>query len=310
MTTTVAPQPNAAYRPGPRPRIPGRFTRGANLRVGERFASPGRIVAILALVVMAVTWLLPFLWAVITSFKSEATAAATPVTLLPEDGFTTDAYANVLREGNVPLWTWNSLLTATAITVVTLAVSALAAYALARIDFTGRKWLFYLIIASIIVPPPVLIVPLFYEMLALNLVDTYWAIILPQLVHPAMVFILKKFFEQVPVELEDAARIDGASRLRVFWSIVLPLSRPILAAVAIFVFIGAWNNFLWPFIITSDASLMTLPVGLQTVKSAYGLQYAQTMASAVLAALPLVIVFLFFQRQIIRGFSTTGFGGQ
>ncbi|QGQ18387.1 ABC transporter permease subunit [Cellulomonas sp. JZ18] len=308
MTTTVAPQPNAAYRPGPR--RTGRLAASANLRVGERFASPGRVVAILALVVMAVTWLLPFVWAVITSFKSEATAAATPVTLLPEDGFTTDAYANVLREGNVPLWTWNSLLTATAITVVTLAVSALAAYALARIDFTGRKWLFYLIIASIIVPPPVLIVPLFYEMLTLNLVDTYWAIILPQLVHPAMVFILKKFFEQVPVELEDAARIDGAGRLRVFWSIVLPLSRPILAAVAIFVFIGAWNNFLWPFIITSDASLMTLPVGLQTVKSAYGLQYAQTMASAVLAALPLVIVFLFFQRQIIRGFSTTGFGGQ
>lgn len=308
MTTTVAPQPNAAYRPGPR--RTGRLAAAANLRVGERFASPGRVVAILALVVMAVTWLLPFLWAVITSFKSEATAAATPVTLLPEDGFTTDAYANVLREGNVPLWTWNSLLTATAITVVTLAVSALAAYALARIDFTGRKWLFYLIVASIIVPPPVLIVPLFYEMLALNLVDTYWAIILPQLVHPAMVFILKKFFEQVPVELEDAARIDGAGRLRVFWNIVLPLSRPILAAVAIFVFIGAWNNFLWPFIITSDASLMTLPVGLQTVKSAYGLQYAQTMASAVLAALPLVIVFLFFQRQIIRGFSTTGFGGQ
>ena len=310
MTTTVAPQPNAAARPGPRPRHTGRLARAANLRVGERFASPGRVVAIVALVLMAVGWLLPFLWAVVTSFKSEASAAAAPVTLLPPDGFTTDAYANVLREGNVPLWTWNSLLTATAVTAITLAVSALAAYALARIDFAGRKWLFWLIIASIIVPPPVLIVPLFYEMLALNLVDTYWAIILPQLVHPAMVFILKRFFEQVPVKLEDAARIDGAGRLRVFWSIVLPLSLPILAAVAIFVFIGAWNNFLWPFIIISDASLMTLPVGLQTVKSAYGLQYAQTMAAAVLAALPLIVVFLFFQRQIIRGFSTTGFGGQ
>ncbi|AEE47364.1 carbohydrate ABC transporter permease [Cellulomonas fimi] len=315
MTTTVTPQPNAeaagAVVVGGRRRRPqGRLAHAAGLRVGEHFASPGRILAILALVALAVFWLLPFLWAVFTSFKSETAAAATPVSWLPSDGFTADAYTTVLREGNIPLWTWNSLLTSVTITAVTLAVSSLAAYALARIDFRGRKWLFWLIIASIIVPPPVLIVPLFYEMLTLNLVDTYGAIILPQLVHPAMVFVLKKFFEQVPVELEDAARIDGAGRLRVFWSVVLPLSRPILAAVSIIVFIGAWNNFLWPFIITSDASLMTLPVGLQTVKSAYGLQYAQTMASAVLAALPLIVVFLFFQRQIIKGFSTTGFGGQ
>ncbi|KQY22407.1 sugar ABC transporter permease [Cellulomonas sp. Root485] len=280
------------------------------MRIGERFASPGRIGAVVALVVLAVFWLLPFFWAVVTSFKSETAAAATPVTWFPEDGFTTDAYANVLREGNIPLWTWNSLITATAITLITLVVTSLAAYAFSRLDFTGRRWLFWAIIAAIIIPPQVLIVPLFYEMLTLNLVDTYWAVILPQVVHPAMVFILKKFFDQVPVELEDAARIDGAGRLRVFWSIVLPLSRPILAAVSMFVFVFAWNNFLWPFIATSDASLMTLPVGLQTVKSAYGLQYAQVMASAVLAALPLVVVFLFFQRQIIKGFATTGFGGQ
>lgn len=286
------------------------FAERAGLRIGERFASPGRIGALVALVVLAVFWLLPFLWALVTSFKSETDAAATPVSFFPKDGFTVDAYANVLREGNIPLWTWNSLITATAITLITLVVSSLAAYGFSRLDFTGRRWLFWGMIASIIIPPQVLIVPLFYEMLTLNLVDTYWAVILPQTVHPAMVFILKKFFDQIPVELEDAARIDGAGRLRVFWSIVLPLSRPIMAAVSIFVFIAAWNNFLWPFIATSDSSLMTLPVGLQTVKSAYGLQYAQVMASAVLAALPLVVVFLFFQRQIIKGFATTGFGGQ
>ncbi|WP_315093721.1 carbohydrate ABC transporter permease [uncultured Cellulomonas sp.] len=309
MATTIAPQPNAAGA-GVGLRQPGWFAQKAGLRIGERFASPGRIGAIVALVVLAVFWLLPFFWAVVTSFKTETAAAATPVTWFPDDGFTADAYATVLREGNIPLWTWNSLLTATVITIITLAVTAPAAYAFSRLDFTGRRWLFWAIIASIIIPPQVLIVPLFYEMLTLNLVDTYWAVILPQTVHPAMVFILKKFFDQVPVELEDAARIDGAGRLRVFWSIVLPLSRPILAAVSMFVFVFAWNNFLWPFIATSDATLMTLPVGLQTVKSAYGLQYAQVMASAVLAALPLVVVFLFFQRQIIKGFATTGFGGQ
>ena len=302
--TAVATTPPVAHHPR------GRFAERAGLRIGERFASPGRIGALVALVLLAVLWLLPFLWALVTSFKTETDAAATPVSFFPKSGFTTDAYTSVLREGNIPLWTMNSLITATAITIITLVVSALAAYGFSRLDFTGRRWLFWGMIASIIIPPQVLIVPLFYEMLTLNLVDTYWAIILPQVVHPAMVFILKKFFDQVPIELEDAARIDGAGRLRVFWSIVLPLSRPILAAVSIFVFIGAWNNFLWPFIATSDSSLMTMPVGLQTVKSAYGLQYAQVMASAVLAAIPLVVVFLFFQRQIIKGFATTGFGGQ
>jgi multiple sugar transport system permease protein len=305
--TAIATEPTT-QPPVHHPR--GRFAERAGLRIGERFASPGRIGALVALVVLAVLWLLPFLWALVTSFKTETDAAATPVSFFPKGGFTTEAYSNVLSQGNIPLWTWNSLVTATAITIITLVVSALAAYGFSRLDFTGRRWLFWGMIASIIIPPQVLIVPLFYEMLTLNLVDTYWAIILPQVVAPAMVFILKKFFDQVPIELEDAARIDGAGRLRVFWSIVLPLSRPILAAVSIFVFTFAWNNFLWPFIATSDSSLMTMPVGLQTVKSAYGLQYAQVMASAVLAAIPLVVVFLFFQRQIIKGFATTGFGGQ
>ncbi|WP_066462416.1 carbohydrate ABC transporter permease [Sanguibacter suarezii] len=276
----------------------------------RRKVTGGRIAALVVLIVLAVTWLVPFAWAVVTSLKSEADAGATPVTWLPAGGFQLDAFTKVLSEGNIPRWTLNSLLTATAITVITVVISALAGYAFSRLSFKGRRWLFVVVIASIVIPPQVLIVPLFYQMLTLNMVDTYWGIILPQTIAPAMVFILKKFFDQIPEELEDAARMDGASRMRVFWSIVLPLSRPILAAVSIFVFIGAWNNFLWPFIVTNDSSLMTLPVGLQTVKSAYGVQYAQNMASALLAAAPLIIVFLFFQRQIIKGVATTGFGGK
>lgn len=276
---------------------------------GEKPLGPGRIVAFLVLLLLAVSWLLPFLWAVDTAFKTETDAASGTGSWIPAQGFTADAFAKILAAGNVGTWAFNSLLTSVIITVLTVALSALAAYAFSRLDFAGRKWLYPLIIASIVIPPQVLIIPLFDEMLALGLVDTYAGLILPQLVAPAMVFILKKFFDQVPIELEDAARVDGASRFRVFWSIVLPLSRPILASVAIFVFIGAWNNFLWPFLIINDTSLMTLPVGLQTVISAYGVQYAQVMAQAVLAALPLILVFLVFQRQIIRGVATSGFGG-
>jgi multiple sugar transport system permease protein len=271
---------------------------------------PARIGAFAVLIVLAVSWLLPFLWAIDTSLKSETDAAAANQSWIPANGFTLDAYVKVLTQGQIPVWIWNSLFTSVVITLITVILSTLAAYAFSRLDFRGRKWLYAAIIGSIMVPPQVLIIPLFYEMLAMNLVDTYLGIILPQVIAPAMVFILKQFFDQIPVELEDAARVDGAGRLRVFFTIVLPLSRPILAAVSIFVFIGAWNNFLWPFLVTNQANLMTLPVGLQTVKSAFGIQYAQNMATAMLAAAPLIIVFLFFQRQIIKGIATTGFGGQ
>ncbi|MEO5321019.1 carbohydrate ABC transporter permease [Arthrobacter sp. CC3] len=268
-----------------------------------------RILATVVVSVLAVAWLVPFAWATVTALKSETDAASTPISWIPASGFTFDAFAKVLQSGNIPTWTLNSLFTSAAITAITLVISASVAYAISRIDFRGKRMLMGVIVASIIIPPPVLIIPLFQQMQSLNLIDTYWALILPQVIHSPMVFVLKKFFDQIPRELEEAALMDGAGRLRIFTTIVLPLSRPILAAVAIFVFIGAWNNFLWPFIATNESSLLTLPVGLQTIKSAYGIQYAQNMASALLAALPLIVVFLFFQRQIIRGVATTGLAG-
>ncbi|WP_243229501.1 carbohydrate ABC transporter permease [Microbacterium sp. CIAB417] len=277
---------------------------------GQKPFGPLRVTAFVVLLLMAIGWLLPFLWAVATAFKTETDAASGDPSWIGASGPTVEAFAAILSQGNVYIWAFNSLWTSAAVTAITLAISALAAYAFSRLDFTGRKWLFAVIIASIVVPPQVLIIPLFYQMLTFNMIDTYWGLILPQVVAPAMVFILKRFFDAIPIELEDAARVDGASRLRIFWSIVLPLSRPILASVAIFVFIGAWNNFLWPFLVINDTTLMTLPVGLQTVISAYGVQYAQVMAQAVLAALPLIIVFIIFQKQIVKGVATSGFGGQ
>lgn len=276
----------------------------------RRRRDPVRIVAFVVLAGLAFTWLVPVLWAMLTSFKSEQEAAASPITIFPENGFTLRAYTSVLSNGFVTQWAWNSLLTSVAITAITVTISALAGYALSRIRFVGRQALLAVIVASIMIPGQILIVPLFQQMLTLRLVDTYWGIILPQVVAAPMVFILKKFFDQIPRELEEAALMDGASRLRIFLQVVVPLSRPILAAVSIFVFIGAWNNFLWPFIVTNDSNLMTLPVGLQTVIDAYGIQYAQQMAQAVLAALPLIVVFLFFQRQIIKGIATTGIAGK
>ncbi|PRZ16768.1 carbohydrate ABC transporter permease [Nesterenkonia sandarakina] len=284
--------------------------RRTNRMPGEKSFGLLRILAFAALVSMAVLWLLPVFWAVVTSFKTETDAASGGLDLIGPSGFTTQAFEAILSQGNVYVWALNSLWTSAVITAITVAISALAAYAFSRLQFKGSRWLFLMVIASIIVPSQALIIPLYYQMLTFNMVDTYWGLILPQVVMAPIVFILKKFFDAVPVELEDAARVDGAGRLRVFFSVVLPLSRPILGAVSIFVFIQAWNNFLWPFLIINDTTLMTLPVGLQTVLSAYGVQYSQVMAQAVLAALPLVIVFLFYQRQIVKGVATTGFGGQ
>ncbi|MER7052606.1 carbohydrate ABC transporter permease [Streptomyces sp. NPDC000351] len=287
-------------------RRPPRAETGAPLLLGH--GRLPRVLAGTALTVLAVVWLVPFLWAIITSLQSEkdiATAGLSPF----KGAFTLDAYQQILERGNVAVWAFNSLLIAGLVTLITVVVSTLAAYGFSRGTFRGRRALLAVTVAAIMIPPQLLVVPLFEQMLLFDLVDTYAAVILPQVVAPMMVFILKRFFDGIPKELEEAARIDGASEFRVFRSIVLPLSRPIVAAVAIFVFIGAWNNFMWPFIVTNDPDLMTLPVGLATVKDAYGIQYAQSMASALLAALPLIVVFLLFQRRIVNSVATTGLGG-
>ncbi|MFB7652770.1 MULTISPECIES: carbohydrate ABC transporter permease [unclassified Streptomyces] len=287
-------------------RRPPREASGSPLLLGH--GRLPRVLAGTALVVLAVVWLVPFLWAIATSVQSEQDVATTG--LSPFKGaFTLDSYQEILERGNVSVWAFNSFLIAGLVTLLTVVVSTLAAYGFSRGTFRGRRALLAVTVAAIMIPPQLLVVPLFDQMLLFNMVDTYAAVILPQVVAPMMVFILKRFFDGIPKELEEAARIDGASEFRVFRSIVLPLSRPIVAAVAIFVFIGAWNNFMWPFIVTNDPDLMTLPVGLATVKDAYGIQYAQSMASALLAALPLIVVFLLFQRRIVNSVATTGLGG-
>ncbi|MEO3751081.1 carbohydrate ABC transporter permease [Streptomyces sp. B6B3] len=258
---------------------------------------------------LAALWLVPFGWALSTSFKPEADTQLLPLKWV-QSNMNLDAYRSVLGEGDIPKWLLNSVIVSTGVTVLAVAVSALAAYGFARTTFRYRKALFGLTLAGIMVPGTVITAPLFTEMRALGLVDTYWGVILPQVSAPALVFILFRFFQEIPRELEEAARIDGAGRWRIFFQVVLPLSRPVLAAVSIFTFIVSWNNFMWPYLVTTDPDLATLPVGLATVQSSFGIRWAQLMAGALLAALPLLIVFVFFQRQIVRGVAHTGIAGQ
>jgi len=266
-------------------------------------------MAFALLLLAAIVWLIPIAWVVDTALKTESDTTTVPVTWIPPSGFTLESFWEILSSGNMLRWYFNSFLTSSIITLIVVLLASLAAFGFSRVAFRGSNFLFFMIVAGIVIPPQVLIVPLFIEMQALGLVDTYWGIILPQMAAPIAVFIFKQFFDGIPNDLEDAARVDGASRLRVYWQIWMPLSRPAIAAVAIFIFVLSWNNFLWPFIVVTNTDMMTIPVGIATVQSSYGVRYADIMASAVLAGLPLVIVFLFFQRQIVQGIANTGLKG-
>jgi multiple sugar transport system permease protein len=266
----------------------------------------GSWLAFAVLLLGAIVWLIPIAWVVDTALKTESDTTTVPVTWIPPSGFTLESFWQILSAGNMLRWYFNSFLTSSIITLLVVLLGSLAAFGFSRVAFRGRNFLFFIIVAGIVIPPQVLIVPLFQEMEALGLVDTYWGIILPQIAAPIAVFIFKQFFDGIPHELEDAARVDGASRFRIYWQIWMPLARPAIAAVSIFIFVISWNNFLWPFIVVTNTDMMTIPVGIATVQSSYGVRYADIMASAVLAGLPLIIVFLFFQRQIVQGIANTG----
>jgi len=263
----------------------------------RKFTNSG-IFAIL--LVLTILWLTPLAWALDTALKPESETTIFPLTWLSSH-FTLQAFASTLSTSDLPRWYFNSILTSVVISLVTVVLASMAAYAFSRIPFRGRGVLFWIILAGIMIPGQVLIVPLFALMQSFGFVDTYQGIILPQIASPFAVFIFKQFFDGIPRDYDEAALMDGASRLRVYWQVLIPLARPAVATVAILTFVAAWNNFIWPFIVITDTKMMTIPVGLATVQTSYGIRYAQIMASALLGGLPAVIIFLFFQRQIVEG---------
>ena len=252
------------------------------------------------LLVLTILWLIPLAWSLDTALKPESETTIIPLTWISSH-FTLQAFASTLSSSDLPRWYFNSILTSVVVSLATVVLASMAAYAFSRIPFRGRGVLFWIILAGIMIPGQVLIVPLFALMQSLRLVDTYLGIILPQIASPFAVFIFKQFFDGIPHDYDEAAVMDGASRLRVYWQVLMPLARPAIATVAILTFVASWNNFIWPFIVITDTKMMTIPVGLATVQTSYGIRYAQIMASALLGGLPAVIVFLFFQRQIVEG---------
>ncbi|MHC3472152.1 carbohydrate ABC transporter permease [Streptomyces sp. 7R007] len=271
--------------------------------------TPSQIVLTLLGVAVSGVFVAPIAAALFTSLKSEAEAAEIPPHWLPRT-WTTQAWRALWSTGNITDWFVNSLVVSVLVTAIVLTVAALAGYGFARTEFRGKGVLMGIVMSGLMISPAVLGVPLFTTVQQMGMVDTYWGMILPQCAPAAMVYILYKFFQGIPRELEEAAFIDGAGRWRVFFTIVLPLSRPSLAAVGIFTFIASWNNFLWPYMVTNNPDLMTMPNGIATVMNSYGIQWAQLMAGGLMAGLPLIVVFVFFQRQIVAGVAHTGLAGQ
>ncbi|MEU4408620.1 carbohydrate ABC transporter permease [Streptosporangium sp. NPDC023963] len=255
------------------------------------------------LVFFSLVFLYPFVIQVANAFKTEPDAAANPLSPIP-DPVTMAGFERVFADTGMPLWLGNSLLVTVVITVGRVFLDSLAGYALARLRFRGRRALFTGIVAIMAVPGVVLFIPKFLVLNQLGIYDSYTALILPIIADAAGVFIMKQFFESIPVSVEEAARIDGAGRFRTFWSVVLPMGRPAVITLTIISFQSSWNEFPHTLVAVQDPSLFTLPRGLADLVSGslgLGSQYPLKLGAAVLATIPVAIIFVIFQRYFIRG---------
>jgi len=281
-------------------------------RVATNSEHSGRtftIVSWILLIAFAVLWLLPSLWAIKTSLTSNATSAIGAGPILRDWNLTFGSYRTLLGTGDLWNWYLASAITSLVTVVLTVLFASMAAYPLSRLRFRGRQAVFLLMVAGIMIPPQVLIVPIFQELNVVGLLNTYWAVIFPQVPAVIALFVFKQFFDGLPKELEESARIDGASFWTIYRSIIMPLSRPVIGAMSIVTFVGVWNNLILPLFVLSNPKLMTIPVGLATVQGSYGQRVSDIQASSILGAIPLVILFLIFQKRIVQGIDGTGLKG-
>src|SRR5258708_5937421 len=272
------------------------------------------LIMIIVTLVMAV----PVLWMFSTAVRPESTVRHYPIQWIPPD-FTLENFQMAL--GNYPAlsrWFFNSAVVAAATAILSVVVDSLAAYSLARLEFFGKKIVFIGILATMLIPVEATMVPLYLGLARAQVLATdfgvYMSLILPVVANAFGLYLLTQFFQGIPKDLEDSARIDGASDFGIWWRIILPLSGPAITAVIIFTFMASWNNFLWPFIVTSNDITRTLPAGLATIFGGItgnpsSVKYGVVMAGATLATLPPIIVFVVLQRYFVPGISMSGIKG-
>ena len=250
-------------------------------------------------ILCAVLWAFPLYWGVITSLKPESHVVRPVIELWPET-FTIEAYVFALTKTKIGIWYINSLITATLITILTISSGILCGYAISQLRFPGRLPLYWIILASFMVPTQALIVNHFVLMAELGLLNSIAGIVIPQLIHPVVVIVYKQFFDGVPKEYREAAKMDNAGEVQMLLRIYLPMNWGVTTALAIITFIGAWNSFLWPFLAVSSENMMTITVGITQVSDSFGINYAHELAAAVLAGLPVAIAYLIFQKRVTQ----------
>jgi multiple sugar transport system permease protein len=269
-----------------------------------------RVPFYLVLLALSVAFFAPILWMISTSFKTAGDATALPPQWIPPT-FSTDGYTVLFTDAQAPVLRWlvNSVVVGVAHTALVLLTASLAAYALARMSFRGKNLAFGLIVSTLFVPGFVFLMPNYLIVDAFDWLDTMWALVIPGAASAFGVFFLRQFFLSLPGELEEAARLDGANRWQIFWRMVLPLSTAPIATLAVLSFLASWNDFLWPLYVLFNPESLTLPAGLATLRSAYGTDFPAIMAGAVLASIPVLIIYAFAQRYIIAGVSRSGLKG-
>lgn len=267
-----------------------------------------RLVGYAALIALAVIAAAPLLWMLSTSLKSNTNVFSYPPQWIPSD-WKFDNYTSLWDDLPMNRWLLNTAFISTAVVLGQLLFCSMAAYAFARMTFRGRDLLFYVFLASLMVPYQVTLIPAFVLISKLGWIDTYKALIIPQLSTPFGIFMLRQFFMTLPRELEEAARLDGASYWRIYRTIIIPLAKPSLLAFGVFSFIGMWGDFLWPLIVTNSTEKMTLTVGLNYLSNSYNTDWARLMAGDVISLAPLMLIYAIAQRYFIQGIAMTGLKG-
>jgi multiple sugar transport system permease protein len=280
----------------------------------SRFLRRSQLLLHIPLALCALLFLAPLVWMIATAFKTpeDIVNGLGALRWLPQP-ITTENFRTVLGKAEeFPVWRWtgNSLFISLSVTALVLTVDALAAYAYSRLRWRGRDTVFAILVATMLVPGQALLIPSYLLIRGLHWFDTYWALIVPAGASAFGVFLLRQFFLTIPHELEEAARLDGCESLGVFRHVILPLSKPALATLGIFTFMATWNAFEGPLIFTDSLEMRTLPIGITIFQGHYNIEYGLVMAAATLAALPVLVAFLLFQKQIIRGISLTGLAGR
>jgi multiple sugar transport system permease protein len=267
-----------------------------------------RIFLYLLISLMAAVMIVPFVWMLSTSLKTNQYVLSFPPQLIPNP-ITFESYTRLFELYPMGRMFFNSLFAAVVTTLGQLVTCSMAAYAFARLQFRGREVLFLVYLATLMVPFQVTITPLFILMRVFDWINTYQGLILPGVFSAFGTFLLRQYLLTIPRELEEAAFIDGASHFTVFRKIVLPLATPALATLAVFAFMGSWNAFLWPLFVLQDLELMTLPVGLATLHGRWLTEWNLVMAGSVITTVPMIIIYLFAQKYLVKGFLMSGLKG-